>query len=52
MRESMLKQYIPGPGNYPIKSALEQTNITLKSRIPDNSNEHLTHLPGPGTYEL
>jgi hypothetical protein len=22
MRESMLKNYIPGPGNYPIKSAL------------------------------
>jgi hypothetical protein len=36
-----MKQYVPGPGTYPAKSALEPSNITLKSRIPDHTYEHL-----------
>ena len=52
LRESMMKQYLPGPGTYPMRSSLEHPNITLKSRIPDHALEHLQNLPGPGAYEF
>lgn len=51
MRDSIMKQYIPGPGNYSAKSSLENGHITLKSRMPDLSHQHKKMFPGPGTYE-
>ena len=46
----MAKKYIPGPGNYKAYSTLEPNTITLKSRLPDKSLDHLKKIPGPGAY--
>lgn len=48
----MARKYIPGPGNYRAYSTLEHPNntVTLKSRLPDRSIDHLKKNPGPGAY--
>lgn len=33
MKDSMLQKYIPGPGNYKNYSTLDNSKITLKSRL-------------------
>jgi hypothetical protein len=50
--ESMARKYIPGPGNYKAYSTLEHPNnaVSLKSRLPDRSIDHLKKNPGPGAY--
>jgi hypothetical protein len=42
LRESILKRYIPGPGNYDSAySTLEVPPISLKSRVVDKSLDYL-----------
>ncbi len=50
MKESLLQKYIPGPGRYKEYSTLDNSHITLKPRLRDNSQDHLLKNPGPGTY--
>ena len=50
LNNSILQKYIPGPGNYQNFSTLDNSNITLKPRLPDLSQKHLVKNPGPGTY--
>ena len=51
MKNSILKKYVPGPGNYPNYSTFEEGKITLKPRLPDKTQNHLLKNPGPGSYE-
>ncbi len=42
MRESILRKFVPGPGKYDSAySTLNAPPISLKSRIPDKSLDHL-----------
>ena len=51
MKDSLLQKYIPGPGRYDKNSTLDNAHITLKSRLPDKSQDHLLKVPGPGAYD-
>ena len=51
LNNSVAQKYIPGPGNYKNYSTLDNSKFTLKPKLPDNSQKHLTKLPGPGTCE-
>lgn len=50
--EVMSRKYVPGPGNYKDYSTLQHPNnaVTIKSRLPDTSLNHLKKVPGPGAY--
>lgn len=50
LRDSISKKYIPGPGNYKAYSTLHPTPISMKSRLPDRSLDHLKKNPAPGAY--
>ena len=50
LRESILRKFVPGPGKYDSAySTLNVPPISLKSRIPDKSLDHLKKVQ-PNSY--
>jgi hypothetical protein len=45
------KEKTPGPGTYETKSSLNESLITLKSKLKDYSLKNSFEMPGPGTYD-
>ncbi len=48
----MMRKYIPGPGNYKAYSTLDTNAPSIRSRLPDKSQDHLKKVPGPGAYNM
>ena len=47
-----MKKFIPGPGRYKADySTLDNHAFTLRSRLPDHSQDHLLKNPNPGAYK-
>lgn len=46
------KDMMPGPGTYETKSSLNESFITFKSKLKDQSLKESFSIPGPGTYDF